>query len=92
MRAGADGIRVSGWAIDPNTPDPIEVHVYVGTAGTPVLADRARPDLASVYPTAGTSHGYDVVVPGRAGQTVCVYAINAGPGATRTIACRIATA
>lgn len=92
LRAGADGIRVSGWAIDPNTPDPIEVHVYVGTAGTPVLADRTRPDLAAVYPTAGTSHGYDVVVPGRAGQTVCVYAINVGPGATQTIACRTATA
>lgn len=92
VRAGADGIRVSGWAIDPNTNDPIEVHVYVAAAGTPVLADRDRPDLAGAYPGAGTRHGFDVVVPGRAGQTVCVYAINAGPGATRTLACRTATA
>ncbi len=90
VRAGPDGIRVSGWAIDPNTTDPIEVHVYVGTAGTPVLADRDRSDILTAYPTAGARHGFDVVVPGRAGQTVCVYAINAGPGATRTLACRTA--
>jgi peptidoglycan hydrolase-like amidase len=92
VRAGADGVRVSGWAIDPNTSNPIEVHVYVGTSGTPVLADRDRPDIAAAYPSAGAKHGFDTVVPGRAGQTVCVYAINAGPGATQTLACRIATA
>ena len=92
VRAGGGGIRVSGWAIDPNTTDPIDVHVYVGNAGIPLLADRERVDLAAVYPGSGTQHGFDVVVPGRAGQTVCVYAINAGPGATRVIACRVATA
>ena len=92
VRAGADGIRVSGWAIDPNTSAPIEVHVYVGTSGTPVLADRARPDLAAVYPDAGSKHGFDTVVKGSAGQTVCVYGINAGPGANATLACRTASA
>lgn len=90
VRAGPDGIRVSGWAIDPNTNEPIDVHVYLGTNGVPVPADRDRPDLAGPFPDAGTRHGFDLVVPGRPGQTVCIYAINTGPGANRTLGCRVA--
>jgi len=90
VRSGTDGIRVAGWAIDPNTNNPIEVHVYVGTSGTPVVAERERVDLAGPFPGLGTRHGFDVVVPGRTGQTVCLYAINAGPGATSTLGCRVA--
>ena len=92
VKAGADGIRVAGWAIDPNTGNPIDVHIYVGSIGTPLAADRDRADLAAVYPSSGTKHGFDTVVAGRAGQTVCVYAINAGPGANQTLGCRVATA
>ena len=92
VRATSAGIRVAGWAIDPNTAEPIEVHVYVGTAGVPVVAERERVDLAGPFPGQGTRHGFDLVVPGRAGQTVCLYAINAGPGATRTLGCQVATA
>lgn len=90
VRSGPDGIRVAGWAIDPNTTEPIEVHIYVANSGTPVLADRDRGDLAAVFPGSGIKHGFDAVVVGRAGQTVCVYAINSGPGATQTIGCRVA--
>ena len=31
---GPNGIYVGGWAIDPSTPDPIEVHVYIDGVGT----------------------------------------------------------
>jgi SpoIID/LytB domain protein len=91
VRATPEGIRVSGWAIDPNTNEPIDVHAYVGTRGWVTTADKDRPDLAAAYPTAGTKRGFEIVVPGQAGQVVCVYAINAGPGATQTVACRAAT-
>jgi hypothetical protein len=90
VAATSGGIRVAGWAVDPNTAEPIDVHVYVGTSGTPVPAADPRPDVAAAYPTAGAGHGFDVTVPGRAGQQVCVYAINRGPGSNALIACRAA--
>jgi hypothetical protein len=90
VRATPSGIQVSGWAVDPNTGGPIEVHAYVGGTGVATLADRPRPDVALAYPASGPDHGFDLVVPGRAGQTVCVYAINAGPGSNVLLACRAA--
>jgi SpoIID/LytB domain protein len=92
VRATPAGIQVSGWAIDPNTAQPIEVHAYVGTSGVATLADRARPDVGAAFPASGAGHGFDAVVPGRAGQTVCLYAINTGPGSTVLLGCRVATA
>ncbi len=92
VRATASGIQVAGWAIDPNTNRPIEVHAYVGGTGVPTLADRARPDVGAAFPASGPAHGFDVVVPGRAGQTVCLYAINTGPGSNVLLGCRTATA
>ena len=91
VKAAADGIHVSGWAIDPNTSDPIDVHIYVANAGTPVRADHTRSDVGAVFPASGAQHGYDAVVAGHAGQTVCAYAINTGPGATQTLGCRTAS-
>jgi SpoIID/LytB domain protein len=90
VSVGAGGVRVAGWAIDPNSSDPIDVHVYVGSAGTPVEASTDRPDLAAAFPTSGTQHGFDVTVPGAAGQQVCVYGINVGPGKNSSLGCRVA--
>ena len=71
------GAQVRGWTIDPNTTGPVEVHVYVdGKATKSLTADVPRPDVQGAYGM-GDRHGYDVVVPGvRAGQQVCVYAID----------------
>jgi SpoIID/LytB domain protein len=91
VASGAGGLRVAGWAIDPNTAEPIDVHVYVGPAGTAVHADRPRPDLAGPFPSAGTAHGFDTTVAGASGQSVCVYAINSGPGANVLLGCRAAS-
>lgn len=83
----AGGIRVSGWAIDPNTATPIAVHVYVsGVGATPTTANVLRPDVAAVYPGYGAQHGFDVTVPGGPGpRGVCAYAINVGPGDTNPL-------
>ena len=78
VTGGTGTVRAVGWAIDPDTTGPIEVHVYVdGVGRVAALADVARPDIAALYPTYGPAHGFDVTVPVSAGNhTVCVYAIN----------------
>ena len=86
------GLRVSGWAIDPDTPNPIDVHVYVGAAGFNTgPADDSRPDVANAYPGFGPSHGFDVTIPWTTpGMTsICVYGINVGAGTNTTLGCPV---
>lgn len=82
MTAGPGRVRVSGWAIDPDTAGPIPVHVYVDGAGRAVSADKYRLDVGGAYPDYGAYHGFDETIPAAGGtRTVCAYGINlAGPG------------
>lgn len=79
---GFGGVIVQGWAIDPDTTDPIPLHVYIdGRLAGQGVADKPRPDVASPYPLYGSNHGFDFwtgISPGR--HQVCVFAINQGPG------------
>lgn len=79
-------VRMLGWAIDPDTVDPVGVHVYVNGAFTSaVVADATRADIETARPGYGTAHGFDVTLPVAAGQShVCAYAINAGSGGRNT--------
>ncbi|MCL6538762.1 MAG: hypothetical protein K6T28_09305, partial [Acidothermus sp.] len=80
--------HVTGWALDPNTADPIRVHAYVdGTWAGAFTASAPRPDVAAVFPTAGPNHGFDALVTGLLGgtHTVCMYAINVGLGTTNPL-------
>jgi hypothetical protein len=88
--ASTGRIRVSGWAIDPDTTDSIAVHVYVDATATPFLAANIRPDLELASPGYGIAHGFDVeVAAGRGTHQVCVYAINNLLGAANTLlSCR----
>ena len=83
------GVSVSGWAIDPDTSDPIRIHVYsdgVYAAGS--TAGNARPDVGNAYPAYGANHGYRVTVPLPVGDhEVCVYAVNVGPGSSFKLGC-----
>jgi hypothetical protein len=93
---GPGSIRASGWAIDPDTDDPIDVHTYVdGTLRSIVRADQPRPDVAASVPSYGDRHGFTADVSGLAAgaHTVCSFAINVGPlGAQNTtLGCRTVT-
>ena len=95
--AGPTGVRVQGWAIDPNTQDPVRVHVYVdGVARVSALADASRPDVAAAHGM-GARHGYDSTVTGLqpGAHQVCVWAIDTfGPtmgGVNPQIGCRTVT-
>jgi hypothetical protein len=87
----AGGVRLSGWALDPSTAAAVPLHVYVnGAWGGQLSANSARPDVGTAYPGFGDQHGFDTTLPvGSAPATVCVYAINVGPGATNPlVGCR----
>lgn len=84
------GLRVTGWALDPDTSGAIEVHVYVDSGGTNLgLAQQPRPDVSAVYPGHGPGLGYDAVISAPSGwHNVCAYGINVGAGVNRLLACR----
>jgi hypothetical protein len=82
-------VRVAGWAIDPDTSEPIDLHVYVDRAGAPLRAADERADLALAFPGFGTLHGFDrllVALPGS--HRVCAYAIDTQAGPSTSIGCR----
>lgn len=86
---GAEGARVSGWALDPDSTEPVDVHVYVDQAGTSLTAEASRPDVGASYPAHGPNHGFDRTVAAQPGQNVCAYAIDrAAPGGTVLLGCR----
>ncbi len=82
--------RVAGWAVDGETNNSIDVHVYVDGVGAAIAhAGQPRPDIAFAYPTYGPNHGFDVTFPiASNAQTVCVYAVGAGAGVNTQLGCR----
>jgi hypothetical protein len=85
VTGGEASVRARGWAIDPDTTGPLQVHVYVdGRFSGSWTADASRPDVGAAHPGYGDRHGYDVVINGvpAGARQVCTYAINVGPGTT----------
>jgi Cysteine-rich secretory protein family len=76
------GVRVRGWAMDPDTTGAVTVHVYIdGRPAAAVTAASPRADLAAAFSAYSTSHSFDTVVPlGPGLHSVCAYAINRGSG------------
>jgi hypothetical protein len=91
--AGPGTIHVGGWALDPDTTASISVAVYVDGKGVAWYPSSvARADIAAAFPGYGAAHGYDVTFSAGAGShSVCVYAINTGPGANVALGCRSVT-
>jgi GH25 family lysozyme M1 (1,4-beta-N-acetylmuramidase) len=81
VRSGRS-VTIAGWALDPDTADPIGVHVYVdGAWGGLTTASVERPDVGAFFPDYGSAHGFSLEVgvpPGP--HQVCAYLINAGAG------------
>jgi hypothetical protein len=80
--------------IDPNSDDPVEVHVYIdGYFAGIGRANRSRPDVAAAVPNYSASHGFDFAVPAPTGpRMVCCYAINIGAGVGNPrIGCKLVT-
>jgi hypothetical protein len=81
-------LRVRGWAIDPETTAPLDVHLYVDGRGRALTASDSRPDV-DAYFGYGAAHGFDTTEQlGGGAHTVCVYAINVGLGSHLSYGCR----
>ena len=89
-RVNATTLRVTGWTIDPDTVDPIDVHIYAdNTLVGGARADRARTDVAAAFPQWGALHGFDAMVTVSASaRTICVYAINRDAGSNTLLSCK----
>lgn len=81
-QSGPGKVAVRGWALDPDTKNAVDLHIYVdGKFNKAVKADTSRKDVGRVRPGYGDNHGFrtDVTVAGGSRQ-VCVYAINIAAG------------
>jgi hypothetical protein len=88
-------LHVQGWARDPDSTDPIQVHVYVDghlvavgdAAGSRLDVQAAK---AGSDKPAGPNHGFDIAAPVAPGaRQVCVYGIDrAGGDDNALIGCR----
>lgn len=86
-------IRLHGWAYDPDTTDPIDVHIYVND----VFYKSTRADnccVGNANAAYGGAHVIATTLPiaERNRYTVCAYGINVGPGDTNSqLGCRQVT-
>lgn len=91
IEARSGGVRVAGWALDPDTDRSIPVHIYIGQNGVARTADLSRPDVAAAFGR-GAAHGFDTTLAAPVGRNrICVYAINDGVGDNTLLACKEVT-
>ena len=93
VTASAGRVTVQGWVIDPDTRDPVTVHVRIdGPLAGHTAASLLRGDVARYFPAYGGAHGYRYSPPtvlARGVHNVCVYAINTGAGSGNpSLGCR----
>jgi hypothetical protein len=83
------GLGVWGFAVDPNTSGPIDVHMYLdGQFAGAATANQSRSDIGGRFPGYGDSHafsGWIAATPGA--HQLCVYAINQPSGNNPAIGC-----
>lgn len=78
-------VTATGWAMDPDTSDPISVHVYVDGASAAFTADGSRPDVGAAFGN-GDAHGFSATMTTTAGtHEVCVWALNSDVGSGNTL-------
>jgi Fibronectin type III domain len=89
--AGSSDLRVSGWALDPDTTNPITVRMTLdGAAAGTATANATRTDIGKRYPSFGDNHGLWARVPASDGEhTLCATAANVGGGADVQLGCKL---
>jgi Repeat of unknown function (DUF5648) len=87
---GGAAVRVQGWTLDPDTIDPLTVHVYIDRQpAIATVANQSRPDIGAAFPGWGDGHGYLVDVPVQEGvHEVCAWALNQPSGNNILLGCR----
>ena len=90
--AGPDSLTVRGWALDPDTTDPIAVHAYVdGVLVQGAAANGPRSDIGRIFGL-GEAHGFSLTLAAAPGvHTVCVYGIDSAKGRNPQLGCASVT-
>lgn len=94
VTAASTNVTVTGWAVDPDTTNPLRVAFYVdGVGKRTVTADQSRTDLAGSLGSNNTNHGFSAALTGIAigNHSVCTFAINQGAGANSLLGCNSVT-
>ena len=88
---GSSDLRVKGWALDPDTLEPITVRVTLdGVAAGTLTADTARTDIGATYQPWGDDHGIWAKVSASDGEhTLCLTAVNVGGGSNVQLGCKL---
>jgi hypothetical protein len=81
-------VRVTGWALDPDTTKPIRVRVRIAGRNRTYLAARDRRDVARQFPAHGSRHGFSFLSRASSSARVCVTALDAEADAHRQLGCR----
>ena len=86
-------INMWGWAADPDTEDPIDLHIRVNqTRWFVVRAASPYAAMPALLPGVGINHGFGASLPVSPGtHEVCVFASNVGPGTSQTLLCSYIT-
>lgn len=88
VTASPGSVSVAGWALDPDTTDPVQAHIYIDGAGVALLADQPRADVAAVFGR-GDLHGFSYTTPLPAGDhSICVFAIDSKLTTNTMLTCR----
>ena len=90
--AGPDSLTVRGWALDPDTANPIAVHAYVdGVLIQGATANGPRSDIARIFGL-GEAHGFSLTLAAAPGDhTVCIYGIDSTKGRNPQLGCASVT-
>lgn len=87
-------VTLTGWAIDPDSANPIDVHAYLGgyPSGTwagLTTANVTRQDVGTVHRGYGDAHGFKLTVTIPVGTSdICLYGIGADGGGNAQLACK----
>lgn len=86
-------ISAWGWAADPETSEPIDLHVRVdGTQWHVIHADSPYQAMPSLMPGVGLNHGFGMVLSVAPGpHEICIWAKNFGEGNDKRLTCQNVT-
>ncbi|MFN2537647.1 MAG: hypothetical protein ABR549_05785, partial [Mycobacteriales bacterium] len=84
-----NAVTASGWAVDPDTADAIETHLYVdGAFVSKTVASATRSDLSAPWNGYGSGHGWTASLDLSAGShKLCAFGINVGTGTNALLGC-----
>lgn len=87
--ANGRAVTARGWAIDPDTLQPIDIVIRMdGVAVATASARQERPDLLSGVPGYGASHGFTVTVAAPPGpHRVCIDGVDDATGSVGALGC-----